>query len=511
MSNDQYRPSGEPGDSGQNADHTEHIYRQPDQTQGIPVGSGQQPDGYQGGYDRPAGGSAPTQQPRAEQPYAQPYGQQSYGPNGQQSYGQQSYGQPSYGQPSYGQGSYGQSGYGETGGSAYGAPAAGTATKPRSRRAWWIAVPLVALLAGGTGGALAYGLSNGSNTNSNQAVGTGAAGTNVTVTDNGQEITSWVATANKVSPSVVAITVTNGQTGGEGSGVILDKSGNIVTNNHVVTLDSNSSAGDQITVTLNDNTTYKATIVGTDPSTDLAVIKLTDPPSDLQPISFGDMSKVVVGQPVMAIGNPLGLSGTVTSGIVSALNRPVTTSTSDSQQQDGQQTSSNAVYTNAIQTSAAINPGNSGGALVNASGQLIGINSSIASLGGGSGSSQSGSIGIGFAIPMTVVKNVTDQLISGGKATHAQLGINAENGSVTSGGATVTGAKVNSVVGGSAASAAGIQAGDVITAFNGAPVTSSDGLVGFVRAQKVGDQVNLTIYRNGQKLNVTATLKEATS
>lgn len=496
MSNDQYRPAGDPEGGQPPQDDTQQIYGHPEQTQGIPVPAGQYPgqhvSGYQGGYDQSS------------------YGQSSYG----QSYGQ-SFGQSSgYGQNDpAGSSQDPYAGYGSAYGVAQpaGQAASPSATKPRSRRAPWIAVPLAAILAAALASGGTYALTNGSNGTASQVAGTGAAGTNVTVTDNGQEVTSWVATANKVSPSVVSITVTNGQTGGEGSGVVLDKNGNIVTNNHVVTLDSNSSAGDQITVTLNDNTTYKATIVGTDPSTDLAVIKLTDPPSDLTPITFGDMSKVVVGQPVMAIGNPLGLSGTVTSGIVSALNRPVTTSTSDNQDQYNQQTASNAVYTNAIQTSAAINPGNSGGALVNAAGELIGINSSIASLGGGSESSQSGSIGIGFAIPMTVVKNVTDQLISSGKATHAQLGIRAQNGTVTSGGATLTGAKVISVVDGSSASGAGIKDGDVITAFNGAAVTSSDGLVGFVRAQKVGDQVSLTLYRNGQKMNVTATLKEATS
>ncbi|KYH44677.1 hypothetical protein AZH51_00275 [Branchiibius sp. NY16-3462-2] len=370
---------------------------------------------------------------------------------------------------------------------------------------------MAALVAAALASGSTYALSHGSNSNAAGTTSGGTTSTSVTVTDGGQEVQSWATTAAKVSPSVVSITVVNGQSGGEGSGVILDKEGHIVTNNHVVTLDSGSSSGDTITVTLNDNSTYKATIVGTDPSTDLAVIKLSDPPSDLQPIAIGDVNKVVVGQPVMAIGNPLGLSGTVTSGIVSALNRPVKVSAASSQDEFGQQTASNAVFTNAIQTSAAINPGNSGGALVNEAGELIGINSSIATLGGGSENSQSGSIGIGFAIPTTVVKNVTEQLISTGKAIHAQLGISAENGSVTTGGATLAGAKVDQVVAGSAAADAGLKQGDVITAFNGAAVISSDALVGFVRAQKVGDKVTLTVYRGGQKMDVTATLKEASS
>src|SRR6478609_11269852 len=203
----------------------------------------------------------------------------------------------------------------------------------------------------------------------------------------------WTATAKAVAPSVVSITVTSGQTGGHGSGVVIDNQGHILTNNHVAT---GAGANATISVTLNDGRTYDAKIVGTDPSTDLAVLLLNNPPSDLFPMSIGDSSQVVVGQPVMAIGNPLGLSGTVTTGIVSALNRPVTTQASGNQGQNrlgSLQGTSDLVVTNAIQTSAAINPGNSGGALVTADGKLIGINSSIASLGSSAGS-QSGNIGI---------------------------------------------------------------------------------------------------------------------
>ena len=225
---------------------------------------------------------------------------------------------------------------------------------------------------------------------------------------------NWAVTAAAVSPSVVAITVTSGQGGDQGSGVIFDTSGHILTNNHVV---AGAGQGSQITVTLNDLRTYDATVVGTDPSTDLAVIKLTNGPKDLKAIALGDANAITVGEPVMAVGNPLGLAGTVTTGIVSALNRPVTTS--DQQQTDpfGQQSAASSVVTNAIQTSAAINPGNSGGALVNANGQLIGINSAIASLGSSSGtSSQSGNIGIGFAIPVDQAQSIADQLISSGTA-----------------------------------------------------------------------------------------------
>src|SRR5450631_2729269 len=201
---------------------------------------------------------------------------------------------------------------------------------------------------------------------------------------------NWSVTAGAVSPSVVAITVTSSQGGGQGSGVIFDTKGHILTNNHVVAA---GGTGSKLTVTLNDKRTYDATVVGTDPSTDLAVIKLTHAPGDLKAIALGDANTIKVGDQVMAVGNPLGLAGTVTTGIVSALNRPVTTS---DQSSDPTAQQSDPVVTNAIQTSAAINPGNSGGALVNSSGQLIGINSSIASLGSSAGStSQSGNIGIG--------------------------------------------------------------------------------------------------------------------
>ncbi len=195
---------------------------------------------------------------------------------------------------------------------------------------------------------------------------------------------NWTATSAAVSPSVVAISVTSDAGGGQGSGVVIDREGHILTNNHVVT---GAGSSPKIEVTLNDGRTYAATIAGTDASTDLAVITLSDPPKDLAPIALGDSDALKVGDPVMAVGNPLGLAGTVTTGIVSALDRPVSTGTDEG----GSDQQAPPVVTNAIQTSAAINPGNSGGALVNAGGQLVGINSSIATL-GSSGGSQSGSI-----------------------------------------------------------------------------------------------------------------------
>jgi putative serine protease PepD len=303
---------------------------------------------------------------------------------------------------------------------------------------------------------------------------------------------------------VVSITVQSGQGGGAGSGVVLNANGDIVTNNHVVAAEG---SGGSITVGIGDKT-YPAAVVGTDPSTDLAVIRLKQVPKNLQPIDFGNSDTLNVGAPVMAIGNPLGLSGSVTTGIISALNRPVTTSASEQGQASGSD-SSGVVVTSAIQTSAPINPGNSGGALVNASGQLIGINSSIASLSSGSSGSQSGSIGIGFAIPANQVRNITDQLIATGKARHAFLGITTDDGTATVDGATTSGAAVRSVQPGSPAAKAGIQPGDVVVEMNSTNVTSGESLVGLVRARKVGEQVTLTIVRNGSQQKVSVTLAAA--
>ena len=316
---------------------------------------------------------------------------------------------------------------------------------------------------------------------------------------------NWSVTAAAVSPSVVAITVTSGQGGGQGSGVIFDTKGHILTNNHVVAA---GGQGSQISVTLNDKRTYDATVVGTDPTTDLAVIKLTNAPGDLKAIALGDANALKVGDPVMAVGNPLGLAGTVTTGIVSALNRPVTTS--DQQQGDPfgqQQSAGEPVVTNAIQTSAAINPGNSGGALVNAGGQLIGINSAIASLGSSGGSSsQSGNIGIGFAIPVNEARSIADQLITSGKATHPYLGVSSKDGVVADGSAKRAAAVLTNVVSGTPADKAGLQAGDAIIAVDGNSIDGSLSLVAQVRERSVGDKVTLKIVRDGQTQDINVTL-----
>ena len=324
-------------------------------------------------------------------------------------------------------------------------------------------------------------------------------GTSPTVIQGNPAAPDWSAVAKAVSPSVVSIQLANGA----GSGVILDKSGHIVTNNHVVEAGGSGNGNGGIQVTLADGRTYAATVVGTDPSTDLAVIKLSAAPSDLTPISLGDSDTIAVGDPTMAIGNPLGLSGTVTTGIVSAVDRPVSTG-SESDSPLGQ-SSSEPVVTNAIQTSAAINPGNSGGALVNAKGELIGINSSIAQLGGGTGG-QSGNIGIGFAIPVNEAKSIADQLIAHGTAEHAFLGVSARDTVTQDGAAKRAGAEIAAVTDSAPAQTAGIKQGDIVVGIDGAPVDSSTALVAQIRERKAGEKVTLTVIRDGKRQDVSVTL-----
>jgi putative serine protease PepD len=310
----------------------------------------------------------------------------------------------------------------------------------------------------------------------------------------------WVRVAAAVEPSVVSVRVTGAGGSGEGSGVVLDTSGRVLTNNHVV---AEAAGGGSISVVLSDGRTYRATIVGADPSTDLAVLKLDSPPSGLVAATFGDSAAVSVGQQVMAIGNPLGLSDTVTTGIVSAVNRPVTTGTS--QQAPGSGSSVEPVVTNAIQTDAAINPGNSGGALVDSSGRVVGITSSIASLGASAGG-QAGSIGLGFAIPSNAAKEVAAQLISKGSVQHAYLGVALEDGTVTVDGAQRQAAVIGSVSSGTPAARAGLQARDAVVAVNGQALDGADSLVARVRELKPDTTVTLTVVRDGSSREVQVTL-----
>jgi putative serine protease PepD len=377
-----------------------------------------------------------------------------------------------------------------------------------SRRPGWSGV--VAVGAGSavlasllTAGAITtFGDGTGSSGNLRPATAASAQSAPPLVTSTGS-LPDWVAVASAVEPSVVSVQVETQGGGGEGSGVILDTSGRVLTNNHVV---SGGGSGSAMSVVLSDGRAFPATIVGTDPSTDLAVIKINASVSGLKPATLGDSSKVKPGDPVMAAGNPLGLADTVTTGIVSAVNRPVSTQGQGGQGGQGQGGAARdeAVVTNAIQTDAAINPGNSGGALVDAGGRVIGITSSIASLSSGAG--QSGSIGLGFAIPVNEAKQVADQLIKTGKVEHALIGVSLQNNSVSVDGAQREAAIVGSVNSGSPAAAAGLRARDAVIAINGQRIDSADSLVGSIRALTPGTKVTLTIVRDGKKLDVDVTL-----
>jgi putative serine protease PepD len=305
--------------------------------------------------------------------------------------------------------------------------------------------------------------------------------------------TYWQEVHAAVAPSVVAIQARAAGTGSVGSGFILDAAGHIVTNNHVIT----GAEDNQVQITLSDGRLYRADIIGGDSFTDLAVVKLQNPPSDLQPVALGDSNVVQVGDPVLAVGNPLGLANTATTGIVSAINRPVTATGQDGMPE---------TVTNAIQIDAAINPGNSGGPLFDYQGRVIGVNSSIATLSVGAFGGQQGSIGLGFAIPVNLAKYVSAQLIETGEAKHARLGVTAQPVTVSTGDFSRRGARIASVADGTAAAAAGLQVDDVVIAFNGLTVGGSDSLTAFVRERQIGEVIHLTVVREGQIIELVATL-----
>ncbi|MBX7434148.1 trypsin-like peptidase domain-containing protein [Mycobacterium sp. Y57] len=302
--------------------------------------------------------------------------------------------------------------------------------------------------------------------------------------------------AAKVVPSVVKLEVDLGRQSEEGSGVVLSTDGLILTNNHVVSAAAGGAAADnpETKVTFSDGSTAPFTVVGTDPSSDIAVVRAENA-SGLTPITVGSSAELRVGQDVVAIGSPLGLEGTVTTGIISALNRPVAAG-GDAQNQN--------TVLDAIQTDAAINPGNSGGALVNMNGELVGINSAIATLGADAGGAQGGSIGLGFAIPVDQAKRIADELIQTGTASRASLGVQVGNN------AGVDGAMIVEVTAGGAASAAGLPSGVVVTKVDDRVIGSADALVAAVRSHAPGDKVTLTFLDEaGKTQTVDVTLGRA--
>jgi len=301
---------------------------------------------------------------------------------------------------------------------------------------------------------------------------------------------SVAAVAAAVLPSVVSIEASSSEgRASTGSGFVVRADGYIVTNNHVV-----DGADGSIKVLFGDGTVTDATVVGKTSDYDLAVLKVDK--TGLTPLTLADSSAVVVGDPVIAIGSPLGLDSTVTTGIVSALHRPVTTSS---------ETGDGAAFMDAIQTDAAINPGNSGGPLIDSAGQVIGINSAIASTGAVSG--QAGSVGLGFAIPSNQVRRTVEELISTGTATYPVIGVMLDP--TNQGEGVLIAKEVDGkpgVVAGSPADKAGVKPGDTITAIDGRTITRADDLVVAIRAKAPGDTVTLTVKRDGKEQDITVTL-----
>lgn len=355
--------------------------------------------------------------------------------------------------------------------------------------AWWQApapsksakgnLVLIALLAGSLGGFLGVNAAGGSLFREVNLV------SSTSTIERAPDSVAGIA--QRVLPSVVSINTRTLNSGGSGSGFVIDSNGYILTNNHVIS-DAVISGG-KIQVTLNNGTTYTGKVIGRDASFDLAVLKIDA--IGLKALQFGDSDKIAVGDAVIAIGSPLGLSGTVTTGIISAKDRAVTTGDSRTE----------SSFINALQTDAAINPGNSGGPLVDSTGAVIGINSAIASLGT---TSQAGSIGLGFAIPINQGRKIADQLIKYGVATYPVVGISLDVNYMGVGAQISTSG--TGILPGSPAQKAGLQAGDVIIEFDGKKINSPEELIVSVRSKNVGDRVTLVFMRDGAKKSVTLNL-----
>ncbi|WP_406437796.1 trypsin-like peptidase domain-containing protein [Streptomyces sp. NBC_00631] len=372
------------------------------------------------------------------------------------------------------------------------------APKKGSGRGGLIAAVLVAaLFAGGLGGGLGYTLAKNDDSGGSTTI---SASSDTGATQVKRAAGTVAAVAAKSLPSTVTIESesTSGE-GGTGTGFVFDKQGHIITNNHVV---ADSLDGGKLTATFPNGKKYDAEVVGHAQGYDVAVIKLKNPPSDLQPLALGNSDNVAVGDETIAIGAPFGLSNTVTTGIISAKNRPVASS-------DGSSTSK-ASYMSALQTDASINPGNSGGPLLDSAGAVIGINSAIqsASSGGLGSSGQSGSIGLGFAIPINQAKYVAQQLIKTGKPVYAKIGasVSLEDGSS---GAQITDSGSGgaaAVESGGPADKAGLKPGDVITKLDDSVIDSGPTLIGEIWTHKPGDKVEITYKRGGSEHTVTVTL-----
>jgi putative serine protease PepD len=356
----------------------------------------------------------------------------------------------------------------------------------RGGRRWlpWAALGAALAVGGGLGAGIASA--------ANSSTSTPAANTTTSGASSGQaSVCDVTSVANQVIPSVVTISARGAEGGGTGSGEVIKSDGYILTNNHVIAIAAN---GGSVEVQFADGQTVPATIVGRDPQTDLAVLKV-DTSAKLKVIAIGSSSSVVVGQATVVIGAPLGLSGTVTSGIVSALERSI--------QVPGEDNSA-ALLVGAIQTDAAINPGNSGGSMVNCSGQLIGIPTAGAAV----PNSPGGSIGLGFAIPVNLAMTIADEIISTGSVTHAYFGLGAVPipPSAAAQAGVPEGLYVQTVTPGGPAAKAGLRTGDVITKINGQPATSTVQLQELTLTMKPGATVQLEYSRGGQSATATVTL-----
>jgi putative serine protease PepD len=339
-----------------------------------------------------------------------------------------------------------------------------------------MAVAVVAALAAGLigAGASALLIDNSSSSSTTTVVRETAVG----AASNASTAPLSVANVYRQSaPGVVEITVTTGSSplGGtaqaQGSGFVYDSAGHIVTNDHVV------DGATSVSVRLANGARYRATVVGADPSTDLAVIKINAPSSQLHPLTLADSSSLVVGAPVVAIGSPFGLQGTITSGIISSLHREI-------------DAPNNFTIEDAIQTDAAINHGNSGGPLLDLAGHVVGVNAQIKSDSGGNE-------GVGFAVPSNTVRSIVSELLQKGSVQHAYLGVSL----------SATGsARLDAISPGQAAQKAGLQAGDVVTQIDGTDVTSGSQLRGIIDGHKPGDKIRVTVQRNGSEKTITVTL-----
>ncbi|WP_134764776.1 trypsin-like peptidase domain-containing protein [Nocardioides sp. 1609] len=368
----------------------------------------------------------------------------------------------------------------------------------RGRKGFAAAVVAAALVVGGgagLGGAAAYDAIDGDSDAGGGSASTVGTSQVVSTPDEPAAEGTVEQVAAAVLPSVVKLDVSGASESGSGSGIILSSDGLILTNDHVASV---AGDGGSISVSFSDGSHASATIVGTDPLTDTALVQAEDV-EGLTPATIGESGQVDVGEQVVAIGSPYGLDATVTSGIVSALDRPVDV---------GSDEQGNATVYPAIQTDAAINPGNSGGPLVDLEGHVIGINSSIKSTASAGG--EAGSIGLGFAIPIDEVLPVIDQMKAGETPTHARIGVSVQDAGATPGSqpgaAVVDGAQISQVSDDSAAGQAGLQDGDVITKVDDTLVTGSDSLIATVRSYRPGDDVTITYLRGGEEQTVDLTL-----